>query len=423
MPATLTRQVALTARPTIVELPCGVTVVAEQMPLDAVSLNVWVDVGSIAETDDINGMAHFLEHMVFKGTERLGLGEFERYVEACGGNTNAATSQDYTHYFITVAPQDFARLAPLQLDVVLHASIPEAEFQRERLVVLEEIRRSEDNPGRRVYRHTAEMAFERLPYRRPVLGPAEVVAGLSCEQMRTFHRTWYRPQNMTVAVVGNLPPEEMVEVVASVFAGKPREDIPPRPSWQAEAPFDRVVRQEIRDPGLQQARLVMMWRVPGVVGHDTLPLNVLASILSSGRTSRLVKDLREDRRLVDKISASNMTFLWQGTFQISAQLAAEHIPEVEAIVLEHVQRLRETLVTAEELEKICNQVASRFVFANESPRDRSGLYGYYHRIVKDLDYALTYPESVKAVSREALRDAAIEHLSTDAYAIASFLPE
>ena len=158
MTSTLIRSPKLNA-PTIHRLANGLTIIAEQIPVDAVNLNIWLDVGSSAESDAINGMAHFLEHMVFKGTDRLKSGEFEQQIEQCGAVTNAATSQDYTHYYITTAPKDFATLAPLQLDVVLNARIPEDGFERERFVVLEEIRRSQDNPRRRTYQHLSEMAF------------------------------------------------------------------------------------------------------------------------------------------------------------------------------------------------------------------------------------------------------------------------
>jgi len=151
MTSTLLKTPPLNA-PTIEKLPNGLTIVVEQMPIEAVNLNVWINIGSAVESDDINGMAHFLEHMVFKGTPRLQSGEFERLIEQRGAVTNAATSHDYTHYYITTAPKDFAELAPLQLDVVLNASIPDDAFERERSVILEEIRRSEDNPQRRTFR-------------------------------------------------------------------------------------------------------------------------------------------------------------------------------------------------------------------------------------------------------------------------------
>ena len=168
--------------PTLHHLPNGLTIIAEQMPIDAVNLNLWVKTGSAMESDAINGMAHFLEHMIFKGTQKLISGEFERRIEERGAVTNAATSQDYTHYYTTTAPKDFAELAPLQIDVVCNPSIPDDAFERERLVVLEEIRRSEDNPRRRISRHVMETAFDSLPYRRPVLGPN---ARFSCSLVST----------------------------------------------------------------------------------------------------------------------------------------------------------------------------------------------------------------------------------------------
>ncbi|MBD2020876.1 insulinase family protein, partial [Leptolyngbya sp. FACHB-36] len=203
--------------PTVHRSPSGLTIVAEQLPVDAVNLNIWLSVGSAIESDAINGMAHFLEHMIFKGTSQLRSGEFERQIEERGAVTNAATSQDYTHYYITTAPQDFADLAPLQVEVVLNASIPDDSFERERHVVLEEIRRSQDNARRRTFQHTTELTFDRLPYRRQVLGPTSVIEQLTPQQMRDFHTHWYQPRAMTAVAVGNLPVDELVRIVEDSF--------------------------------------------------------------------------------------------------------------------------------------------------------------------------------------------------------------
>ncbi|WP_019501658.1 M16 family metallopeptidase [Pseudanabaena sp. PCC 6802] len=409
--------------PTIYKLANGVRVIAEQVPVDAVTLDIWINVGSANESDDINGMAHFLEHMIFKGSDRQSVGEFERVVESRGGNTNAATSQDYTHYYITVAPQDFAELAPLQIDLVLNARIPDPEFQRERLVVLEEIRRSEDNPDRRLYRHTAEMAYQQLPYRRPVLGPSDAIANLTSDQMRDFHRQWYSPENITVVVVGNLTVAQMISVVSQAFEQLPCNSRTERQTLQREAPFQEIERQEVIDRSLQRSRLVMTWRVPGLYDlNETYPLNVLASILSGGRTSRLVKDLREDRGLVDRIAASNSTQAWQGTFQISAKLESKRIPVVEMAIREHLQRLYDEPVSSEELDKIRTQVSNRFIFANESPRDRTGIYGYYDRVVGNLEAALKYPEQVNSVTAQDIQSAVRRYINPDAYGILSMMP-
>ncbi len=406
------------------QLANGIRIIVEQVPLEAVSLNLWFDVGSGIESDDINGMAHFLEHMVFKGSETLKLGEFERAVESCGGITNAATSYDYTNYFITVAPHDFARLAPLQIDVVMHTAIPSAEFERERLVVLEEIRRSHDNPERRIYRQASQIAHVNLPYRRCVLGPSEVIAALQPEQMRQFHRTWYVPSNLTVTCVGNLPEAEMLEVLQGCCEDLPSQPSPAKPEYVPDAPFTQIERHEIADAQLKQARLVMLWRVPGWQDfEETLKLTILSSVLGGGFTSRLVKDLREERRLVERITVSYIPQIWQGTWQITAKLPAENIPTVEQAIREHLQRLQTELITAQEIAKIRSQIASRFVFAYESPRDRASIYGYYERVVRNLPAALHYPELIRAIDPTAVQQTAQKYLSPDAYGVLTVIPK
>lgn len=431
MTSTLLKSPPLNA-PTLCRLPNGLTIVAEQMPVEAVNLSLWVNVGSAVESDEINGMAHFLEHMVFKGTNRLASGEFERYVEERGAVTNAATSQDYTHFYITSSPKDFAALAPLQIDVVLNPNIPDEAFERERSVVLEEIRRAEDNPRRRTYQRSIETAFDQLPYRRPVLGPASVIEGLTPQQMRDFHAGWYQPQSITAVVVGNLPVKELIDIVTDGFMqGRGRSYLAPvqsgavdRPTFQPEQPFKEIVRREYIDESLQQARLIMVWRVPGLTQlNQTYELDVIAAILGQGRTSRLVRDLREDRRLATNISASNMTYQFQGTFQISAHLPVENIEEVEAAIAQHIRTLQTQSVTEAEIARVRTQVANRFVFANETPSDRAGMYGYYQSLVGDLAPSLNYPARIQALDEVDLQLAAERYLFNDAYGVVILKPD
>ncbi len=422
--------------PTLHQLPNGLTIIAEEMPVEAVNLNLWIKVGSAVESDAINGMAHFLEHMIFKGTERLASGEFERRIEERGAVTNAATSQDYTHYYITTAPKDFAELAPLQIDVVSNASIPNDAFERERLVVLEEIRRSEDNPQRRTFRRAMETAFDELPYRRAVLGPESVIAELKPQQMRDFHANWYQPQSITAVAVGNLPVEELIAAVAEAFTKATKTPhshsatLTASPvqtrliaSLPTESPFTEIIRREFRDESLQQARLVMVWRVPGMTQLDrTYGLDVLAGILGHGRTSRLVRDLREERGLVSSISVSNMSNQLQGTFYISAKCAVENLAEVEDAIAQHIRQVQTELVTESEIARVGRRVANRFVFANETPSDRANLYGYYQSLVGDLEPAFNYPAMIHSQDATDLMQAAKEYLSPDAYGVVVVKP-
>ncbi|MEH1836216.1 MAG: pitrilysin family protein [Nostoc sp.] len=413
--------------PTLHQLPNGLTIIAEQMPVEAVNLNIWIKIGSAVESDAINGMAHFLEHMIFKGTERLASGEFERLIEERGAVTNAATSQDYTHYYITTAPKDFAELAPLQIDVVSNASIPDDAFERERLVVLEEIRRSEDNPQRRTFRRAMETAFTELPYRRAVLGPESVIAELKPQQMRDFHANWYQPQSITAVAVGNLPVKELIATVAEGFTKANNGQLGAVSGQYTilnpESPFTEIVRQEFRDESLQQARLVMLWRVPGMTQlARTYGLDILAGILGHGRTSRLVRDLREERGLVSSISVSNMSNQLQGTFYISAKCAVENLPVVEDAIAQHIHKLQTQLVTESEIARVRRRVANRFVFGNETPSDRAGLYGYYQSLVGDLEPAFNYLDYIHSQDATDLIQAAKEYLSPNAYGVVVLKP-
>ncbi|QYO64742.1 insulinase family protein [Leptolyngbya sp. 7M] len=319
---------------------------------------------------------------------------------------------------------------PLQIEVVLNAAIPDVAFERERSVVLEEIRRSEDNPRRRTYYRLMEAAFEHLPYRRPVLGPSEVIEHLKPQQMRDFHATWYRPQSITASVVGNLPVEQLIEIVAAGFAqaeahcSEPIIFCPPDlPELSPEAAFTGIQRYEHIDNSLQQARLGILWRVPGMADlPQTYALDVLASILGQGRTARLVRDLREERGLGSGISVSNMTYIRQGLFYISAQLPVENLDTVEALILDHIRRLHTEPISEAEIQRVRTLVANRYIFGNETPSDRASLYGYYQSIIGDLAPALSYPDQIQTLNAQALQAAVQQYLAPDAYRVVVLKP-
>ncbi len=409
--------------PTVHKLTNGLTIIAESIPVEAVNLSIWLNVGSRVESNSINGMAHFLEHMIFKGTPRLGLGEFEKRVETRGAITNAATSQDYTNYYITTAPQYFAELCPLQVDLVLNPSIDAQDFDQERPVILEEIARSSDNVQRRIYQQSIEMACETLPYRRPVLGSSQVIEDLTNQQMRYFHASNYRPAAMTAVAVGNLPVRELIDIVtesfntysshegSTQFAGA-------NPAPPQEEPFSKIVRQDVVDPELQQTRLIMMWRVPGMTElAETYPLDIVSAVLAQGRTSRLVRDLREERQLVTGIGVSNSTYALQGIFSVTAQLPTANLAEAEKRILEHIEILQNQKISPEEIDRVRRQVANRHIFGNETPSARASMYGYYQSICGDLSLGIDYPAKIQSIDANMLQAAARQYLPTNAYGV------
>jgi zinc protease len=166
-----------------------------------------------------------------------------------------------------------------------------------------------------------------------------------------------------------------------------------------------------------------MWRVPGMTElSQTYALDVLSSVLARGRTARMIKDLREERRLVTSISVSNMTYISQGLFYISAQLPAENLEVVEAAIAQHLRALHTELVSENEIRRVGTLVANRFIFGNETPSDRAGLYGYYQAIMGDLAPALNYPALIQSVTAADVQAAVQQHLNPDAYSVVIMKP-
>ena len=202
----------------LVKLDSGLTVIHQYVPATPVTtVDVWVKAGAIAEPDSWAGMAHFLEHMIFKGTDRLAPGAFDTAIERRGGNTNAATSYDYAHYFMTTASQHLAETLPYLADLLLHAAIPDNEFDRERQVVLEEIHQSHDDPDWLLFQSLNEMVYQRHPYGRSILGTEETLMARSPTEMRQFHTYHYQPERMIVVVVGATTQSDAIDLVSDSF--------------------------------------------------------------------------------------------------------------------------------------------------------------------------------------------------------------
>jgi predicted Zn-dependent peptidase len=193
----------------------------------------------------------------------------------------------------------------------------------------------------------------------------------------------------------------MAQRTAAPGAADSIERFKPLLTGDLEPPFATVQRALHHDTALTQARLVMAWRVPGVVQlDDTYGLDILASVLGRGLTSRLVRNLREDRKLVTSISCTNMTLAHQGAFMVSAQLPAENLSVVEVAIAQHIAAVTQAPVSQTELRRVQTQVANRFIFANETPSDRAGLYGYYHTLTGDMPRGLNYPAYIQKLGVE-----------------------
>ena len=385
--------------------------------------DVWVNAGAAQEPPEWIGMAHFLEHMVFKGTERLLPGMFDHTIETQGGFSNAATSHDYAHFYMAVAADVLPTTLPHLADLVLHAAIPADEFVRERQVVLEEIRQAHDDPDWVGFQALSEQVFPDHAYGRPVLGTAEILAQRSPEEMRCFHQQHYQPENMTVVIAGGTPLEPTLDMVRHAFRAFPT---PPATTPNATSgkidPWWGVRRQVLRIPQLEHARLTMAWMGPGIDDLDAAcGMDIVSTLLAEGRSARLVRELREERQWVLDISSSFSLQRDCSLFTLQAWLAPDAVDAVEALICERLSTLAVQAVPPAELERAKRLLTNDFAFSTETPGQLAGLYGYYS-VVADAADSYTYPDRIRNHTPASIANLVQTYLSTNAYASTVLLP-
>jgi predicted Zn-dependent peptidase len=400
----------------------GLSLIHQQVAMPVVTVDVWVKAGAAVEPEAWSGMAHFLEHMIFKGTPRLAPGSFDQIIETRGGSTNAATSHDYAHFFISTAAADFAETLPHLADLLLHAVIPDAEFERERHVVLEEIRQSYDDPDSIGFQALLSTLYPTHPYGQPILGDAASLLERTPQEMRWFHQAHYQPDNMTVVVVGDVSWEQALEQVSRGFAEFPTRADCPRPSPSPELPLSQIRRRDLTLPRLEMARLFLGWKVPGVESlRAAYGLDLLSALIAGSRTSRLVRELREERGLVQEICGGFSLQRDSSLFALTAWLEPEQLDPVEAIIGDRLSELAAVPVSAAELQRCQRLLCNDYAFSTETAGQLAGLYGYYSAIAQP-ELAVAYPQVIADFEPAELQVLASEYLSPLRYAAVTLRP-
>jgi len=408
----------------VLKLDNGLTIIHQEIKATpVVVVDVWVRAGASREPDAWSGMAHFLEHMIFKGTEKLRPGQFDQIIENRGGVANAATSHDYAHFFITTAVQYLGETLEALAEILLRAAIPEAEFKRELDVVLEELREAEDCPDSIGFQALMESMYQNHPYGRSVLGKEILLRERLPEEMRCFHRNRYQPENMGVAIVGGLEREKAVELVGKAFGefserccGCPQVEIEDKPS------ITEIRRQEIHLPRLELGRIMMGWIGPGVEKlEEAYALDLFSVLLAQGRSSRLVRSLREELGLVQGISSDFSLQKDSSLFTISAILEPQYIERVEFLINQIVSESIYRPISAEELRRCKRLLCNDYAFSTETPGQLAGLYGYYFTIANP-ELSVTYPEKIMKLEAEELQQIAGKYILSDRYAVTALKP-
>jgi zinc protease len=407
------------ARPQRHVLTNGLRVVVQEFPTGGVvALQLWVAAGGRDESTTELGLAHCLEHMLFKGTTTRAAGAIQREIEGVGGRITAITSVDYTAYD-TVLPVARARAGiELLADIAVNASLETGALESEKGVVLEEIRLSEDSPRRHLTRRLYGLLFEGHPYGRPVIGTPEVVRGLTRETLVGFYRRHYVPETLVLVVVGPVNPAEVLATAERTFGRIPRTGLHRLPL--APPPPPRGERREATRPGAH-AYLGLAWHAPRLDHADTAAMDLLVSILGQLRSSRLTQTLRDRLGLVTWVSSGYSALAAAGAVTVMVQAEPGRLADVEAEILRQLRRLREDGVTDAERRRALTAAEARHAFGTETAEGLARAYGRAETVWR-LEDELAYRDRLRSVTVEQLQTVARHYLDPERYARLAFVP-
>jgi zinc protease len=402
-------------------LPNGLTLLLREAHVAPVAnLQIWAKVGSADERPGEEGLAHFHEHMLFKGTERRGVGDVAGEVEGAGGRINAYTTFDVTVYYATLPADALGVGLDVLVDAVRHSVFDPLEVQREVEVVLEEIRRSEDNPGHVLGDLAFRQAYQVHPYRAPILGTAENVASFDKEQVQSFFKRWYTPDNLVVVAAGDFEAGKLAEDVKRAFAGAEAGTATrSRPS----EPAQHALRSAVLTRAFERSRLDLSWRAPSFREADATQLDLLAFILGECESSRLVREVKEAAGLVDRIDASCYTPLDAGLFSVNFECDPARARDAVASVLEQIERLRCEPVSNEELERARANFLATEHFERESVSGMASKLGHFHVLGGDFRSEERYFEAVRSTTPEDLLRVAEQYLAPEKLSACALLPQ
>ncbi len=353
------------------------TVCAEMPDADLTCLDFWCRGGSTWEGHGEEGLAHFLEHMVFKGSETLQAGEFDRRIEALGGSSNAATGFDDVHFHVLVPSNCAQNALDLLLDLVLNPALREDAYGMERDVVLEEIAQYRDQPDEQVFQTLLSKGFGQHPYGRPILGWEQSLINSTPEGMRQFHNRRYRGPNCCLAISGAVTSSVLEQIHSSRLTElegslDPEDEIA---SSSSSLAFQSG-RQTLHFPRLEAARLLMAW--PMAAANDqysVMGADLATTLLAEGRRSRLVQRLREDLQIVESIDM-DVTVMEQGSVvMLEACCPEDQIEQVEAVIEEELKRVTVDAIADDELHRAKQLVGNGLRFSLEAPGSVAAIAG------------------------------------------------
>jgi len=400
----------------------GLTIiVGEDHSSPVVSVQAWCKTGSIDEDKWMGaGLSHVLEHMLFKGTTSRPASRIDQEVQEAGGYMNAYTSFDRTVYWIN-APSTGTEVAiDILGDIMQNATLPEDELAKELDVIRREMDMGHDDPARRSSQRLFEVAYTQSPYRYPIIGQPKIFDQLSASDIKEYYRARYSPNNLFFVVVGDVNPKDVIDQIQAAFTNTLVRPIPP--CTLPEEPKQTATREIIEEADIELGHPHFSWHVPDIRHPDIPLLDILATLLGSGHSSRLFQKIREELGLAHSIDAWTYTPGNAGLFGISAIVDGEKFSKTRQAILQELSRLQEQAISSDELLKVVKQFTSATLATRKTMQGQAQNLGANWMAANDLNFSERYLAAVKRATPDDLQRTAQKYLTLENRSLYALLP-
>lgn len=387
-----------------------------------VSIDTWIKTGSINEDDNNNGVAHFLEHLFFKGTNKYPTGEFDKILETKGAITNAATSKDFTHYYISLPSKHFETAMDMHADMLMNPQIPRKELEKERKVVIEEIAKNNDNPEFKLYENMINSFYSIHPYKRKVIGKKEIIEKITREEILDFYNTWYNPSNMITVVVGDVDTNNALDLIKKNFNRKEVKNCK-KITYKKDKNIEKQVQIEAKDKVKTGYMMIGFRGVPQENRADSYALDVLATILGDGRSSKLYQAVKEQKQLAYSISAGHASMKDDSILYIRANFIPTNKDKVKKAIFDELNKIRNGNIDEQEIATAKSIIERDTFYSRESTSNIANELGYTTLVYGDSKYYDEYIENIKKVTKTDIEKVAKKYINPNQAVISIMLPD
>ena len=408
---------------TVTTLPSGLRVIVrEGHAVNIAAVDIWIRAGSADETADTNGVAHFVEHMIFKATSKYGPGEIDREIEGVGAEVNGGTSKDWSHFYTSVASEYLPTAVNVLADAISNARFRPEDIEIERKVILDELARAEGNQSQRALDLFAKAAFPSSPCRFPAAGDRDVISRMTRDEVFAHYQRYFTPENTCVVIAGDVSSSAAVALVEKAFAGFTRISTAKRAAPPDEPPITSPVVVKHPSPG-KDAYLVLGYRVPGVSHFgEVCALDVMLALMGDEHEGRILRALNEKNIRFSTISTDFVTQRYPGAFSVLVEVEPKDADAARDALLSEYRRLADELVPDGELDRAKRLVEGGDLFDQETFAGQARALGMYDAIASyDLD--LKYGDVVRGLTAADVMDVARKYFGETNYILIRMQPE